>query len=118
MPLEPTDPNPWIIAIGSIFAGLALGLGIGVLKEYGKSVFGSPREIARILPHPVLGRINTIRTRRERIRTFLAQATLASGSFAFLVSVAYVTWAYGANGGKGLTRPVIDAIESFREMLS
>lgn len=118
VPLEPTDPNPWIIAIGSIFAGLALGLGIGVLKEYGKSVFGSPREIARILPHPVLGRINTIRTRRERLRTFLAQATLASGSFAFLISVAYVTWAYGANGGKGLTRPMIDAIESFREMLS
>ncbi|MEC8493712.1 MAG: hypothetical protein VXZ39_02245, partial [Planctomycetota bacterium] len=95
-----------------------LGLGIGVLKEYGKTVFRSPREIARILPHPVLGRVNTIRTRRERFQTFLVQAPLASGSTAFLVSVAYVTWAYGANGGKGLTKPVIDAIESVREMLS
>ena len=117
-PLEPTDPNPWVLAIGSIFLGLALGLGIGILKEYGKAVFGSPREIARVLPHPVLGRINSIRTRRERLKAFLAQATLASGSFAFLVSVAYVTWEYGANDGKGLTRPVVDAIESFREMLS
>ncbi|MEE2939210.1 MAG: hypothetical protein VX460_02375, partial [Planctomycetota bacterium] len=118
VPLEPTDPNPWIIAIGSIIASLALGLGIGVIKEYGKTVFRSPREIARILPHPVLGRVNTIRTRRERIRSFLVQVTLASASSAFLVSVVYVTWAYGANGGKGLTRPMIDAIERFREMIS
>lgn len=118
VPVEPTDPNPWVIAIGSIIVSLGLGLGIGVLKEYGKTVFRSPREIARILPHPVLGRVNTIRTRRERFQTFLVQATLASGSTAFLVSVAYVTWAYGANGGKGLTKPVIDAIESVREMLS
>lgn len=118
VPLEPTDPNPWVIAIGSIIVSLGLGLGIGVLKEYGKAVFRSPREIARILPYPVLGRINSIRTRRERFKAFLVQAMLAGGSAAFLVSVVYVAWAYGANGGKGLTKPVVDAIESFREMLS
>ena len=74
--------------------------------------------IAHVLPYPVLRRINSIRTRQERLKAFLVQATLASASTAFLVSVAYVTWEYGANDGKGLTRPVIDAIESFREMLS
>lgn len=118
VPLEPTDPNPWVLAISSIILSLGLGLGLGILKEYGKAVFRSPREIARVLPYPVLGRINSIRTRRERLKAFLVQATLASASTAFLVSVAYVTWEYGANDGKGLTRPVIDAIESFREMLS
>lgn len=118
VPLEPTDPNPWVLAISSIILSLGLGLGLGILKEYGKPVFRSPREIGRVLPYPVLGRINSIRTRRERLKALVVQATLASASTAFLVSVAYVTWEYGANDGKGLTRPVIDAIESFREMLS
>ena len=61
---------------------------------------------------------DTHRTRRERARTFLVQATLAGSSLAFLVSVVYVTVAYGVYGGEGLTEPLLDAIEAFREMLA
>lgn len=115
-PLTPTDPNPWVIGIAGIVMGLGLGLGLAVLKEYGRSVFRSPRELARVMPYPVLGTINSIRTRRERARALLVRGVLGGGSLLFLLSMSYVTWAW-ANNRDGLTDSLVDAIDSFRELL-
>lgn len=116
VPLEPTDPNPWIIAIGAIIFGLGLGLGLAVLKEYSRSVFRSPRELSRVMTHPVLGTVNTIRTRRERARALLVRSILGGGSLLFLLSVGYVTWAWAMNKD-ALTDSLVDAIDRFRELL-
>lgn len=115
-PTKPTSPNPWMISIGSIVFGLALGLGLAVLKEYSKSCFRSARELSRVMTHPVLGTVNQIRTRRERARALLVRGALGGGSLVFLLSVGYVSWAW-AKHRDGLTDSLVKAIESFRELL-
>lgn len=116
VPTKPTSPNPWVIAFGSIFFGLALGFGLAILKEYSKSCFRSARELNRVMTHPVLGTVNAIRTRRERARDFLLRSVLGGGSLLFVLSVGYVTWAF-AKKQEALTTPLVDAIKTFQEML-
>ena len=116
LPIKPTSPNPWVIAIGSILFGLALGFGLAILKEYSKSCFRSARELNRVMTHPVLGTVNAIRTRRERARTFLLRSVLGGGSLLFVLSMGYVTWSW-ANKKEALTQPLIDAISKFRDLL-
>ena len=116
LPIKPTSPNPWVIAIGSILFGLALGFALAILKEYSKSCFRSARELNRVMTNPVLGTINAIRTRRERARSFLMRSVLAGGSLLFVLSMAYVTWAW-AKKPEALTQPLIDAIQKFHNLL-
>lgn len=115
-PTKPTAPNPWIIAIGSIIVGLGLGLGLALLKEYSKNCFRSARDLSRVMTHPVLGKVNEIRTRRERARALLVQMVIGGGSLLFALSVGYITWAYAMNRD-GLTDSLLDAIDNFHEML-
>ena len=116
VPTRPTSPNPWAIGFGAIVFGLGLGLGLAVLLEYSKNCFRSPRELSRVMPHPVLGTINAIRTRRERARAFVSRVALGGGSIGFVVAVTFVTWAWAADPG-ALNGEVVKAIDKFRELL-
>ena len=116
IPLKPTSPNPWFISIGSILMGLGIGLGLALLKEYSKSCFRSPRELTRVMTHPVLGKINRIRTRRERARSVLVRAVLGGGTLLFAVGVGWITWAWAADS-PALTDSLRTAIDDFRELL-
>lgn len=116
IPTKASSPNAVAISVGSILMGLALGLALAVLKEYSKSCFRSPRELSRVMTHPVLGTINQIRTRRERARALLVRGVMGGGSALFALSVGYVTWAWAKNPD-GLTDSLRDAIENFRSLL-
>ena len=116
IPLRPTSPNPWAIAFGSIVFGLGLGLGLAILLEYSKNCFRSPRELSRVMPHPVLGTINAITTRRERARAFVARVALGGGSLGFVVAVTFVTWSWALNP-EALNVEVKTAIDKFRGLL-
>ncbi|MEM9381848.1 MAG: Wzz/FepE/Etk N-terminal domain-containing protein [Planctomycetota bacterium] len=116
LPGRATSPNPWIIGIGSILFGLAIGLGLAILLEYSKNCFRSARELSRAMPHPVLGTVNAIRTRRERARAAVVRTVVGGGSLAFVVGVIFVTWAYALNRD-ALTDSLVDAIDGFRRML-
>ena len=115
-PTRPTSPNPWAISFGAIVFGLGLGFGLAILLEYSKNCFRSPRELSRVMPHPVLGTINAIRTRRERARAFVSRVALGGGSIGFVVGVTFVTWAW-ANDPQSLNNEVVYAIDKFRELL-
>ncbi len=116
LPTRPTSPNPWAIGIGSILFGLGLGFGLAILLEYSKNCFRSPRELSRVMPHPVLGTINAIRTRRERARALLTRAALGGGSLAFVGVVTFVTWAWSSDQ-QALNGEVVRAIDAFRRLL-
>ncbi len=116
LPTRPTSPNPWAISFGAIVFGLGLGFGLAILLEYSKNCFRSPRELSRVMPHPVLGTINAIRTRRERARAFVSRVALGGGSIGFVVGVTFVTWAW-ANDPQSLNNEVVYAIDKFRELL-
>ena len=115
-PSKPTSPNPYLIGIGSIIAGLGLGLALAILLEYSKNCFRSGRELSRVMPHPVLGTINAIRTRRERRRGLVVRTVMAGGSLAFVLGIGFVTWAWARNPD-ALTDSLVDAIDGFRRML-
>ncbi|MDG1051271.1 MAG: hypothetical protein P8R46_13765 [Planctomycetota bacterium] len=115
-PTRPTSPNPWAIGIGSILFGLGLGFGLAILLEYSKNCFRSPRELSRVIPHPVLGTVNLIRTRRERARAFLTRAALGGGSLAFVGMVTFITWAWSSDQ-QALNGEVVKAIDAFRRLL-
>jgi capsular polysaccharide biosynthesis protein len=116
LPTRPTSPNPWAISLGSIVFGLGLGFGLAILMEYSKNCFRSPRELSRVMPHPVLGTINAIHTRRERARAIVSRVALGGGSAGFVLAVTFVTWAW-ANDSDRLNGEVVKAIDKFRELL-
>ena len=46
----------------------------------------------------------------------IVQCVFGGGSLLFALSTAYVTWSW-ARDREGLTRPLVDAIESFQQLL-
>jgi len=112
-PTKPTEPNPMLIIGFSLFMGLGLGLGLAVVMEYRKNCFRSVHDLSRVMVVPVLGTINTIVTRAERMRKLFGRVVAAGATFGFVGLMAYVTWAWTSNPHL-LSDQVIDAIEQFR----
>ncbi|HEV8111390.1 MAG TPA: hypothetical protein VGR31_01315 [Planctomycetota bacterium] len=118
VPNKATEPNPWIIVVFSIVAGLGLGVALAVLLEYTKSCFRSVYDISRVMAAPVLGNINTIVTHRENRQRFARRVLVGSASALVLGSLAFVTWAWAHDQDAGLLSPALrKAIEGFRSVL-
>ncbi|MFT5051331.1 MAG: capsular polysaccharide biosynthesis protein [Chlamydiales bacterium] len=113
LPTKPTEPNPLLIVAFSLFLGLGLGLGLAILTEYRKNCFRSGHDLSRVMVVPVLGTVNTIITRAERMRRLFGRVVAAGATFGFVGMMAYVTWAWSSNPHL-LSDQVIDAIEQFR----
>ena len=113
LPTNPTEPNPLLIVIFSVFAGVGIGLGLAVVAEYSKNCFRSVNDISRVMIVPVLGTINSIVTRREARRTLTARLIGAGISLVFVAALGYVTWAWKEQP-QLLSQPMLDAIEDFR----
>jgi hypothetical protein len=118
VPNKATEPNPWIIVVFSIVAGLGLGVALAVLLEYTKSCFRSVYDISRVMAAPVLGNINTIVTHRENRQRFARRVLVGSAGALVLGSLAFVTWAWAHDQDAGLLSPALrKAIEGFRSVL-
>jgi capsular polysaccharide biosynthesis protein len=118
VPPKATEPNPWLIVAFSIAAGLGLGVGIAVLLEYTKSCFRSVYDISRVMAAPVLGNINSIVTRREKVQRRTRRVLVGSASALILGSLAFVTWAWAHDQDIGLLSPGLrKAIEGLRSVL-
>ncbi len=113
LPTRPTEPNPILIVLISIFLGLSMGLGLAIVVEYHKNCFRSPSDIGRVMVVPVLGTLNAIATRGQRARTLFAQVVVGSSTLLFVGLIGYVTWAWKTNPHL-LSDQVLDSIEDFR----
>ncbi|MBK7876619.1 MAG: hypothetical protein IPJ77_12880 [Planctomycetes bacterium] len=112
-PPRPTEPNPMLIVAGAVVGGLALGLALAVMLEFSRNCFRSVHELSRVLVVPVLGRVDTILTRRD-VRLIAARRVLVGvSSILLLASVLFVTWAW-AKSPELLSPTVREKIELFR----
>ena len=113
MPQEPSEPSPVLIVLFSLFIGLAIGLGLAALTEFGKSVFRTVNDVSRVMVVPVLGTINLIETQREVRRKRITGLFVGSVTLGLISILSYVTWAWKVNP-QLLSNTVYEKIETFR----
>jgi len=109
----PTEPNGWVIVVFSLFLGLALGLAVALVAEYGRDTYRSLHDLAGVMDVPVLGAIAPIRTRAQVRRARNRRAVVGTASAIILGGVSWVTWVWYAAPDK-LPVEVLRAIESFQ----
>ena len=113
---RPTEPNALLISIFAVFAGLAVGLGLALAGEYSKSCFRTVTDIARVMPTPVLGTINSIVTKSQARKTGARRLVLAIGTAAFIGVTGYILWAWSFRS-ELLSDQVAAGIDSLRDAL-
>lgn len=111
-----TQPNPWFLAITSVFAGLALGIGLAVVSEFARSSYRSVADLASVMSIPVLGAIETIVTRRERRRMQVSHAVAGLSTAVIVGTIGWITYLWSASPER-LPLEVQDAIERLRTAL-
>jgi hypothetical protein len=115
-PLEPTEPNPWMIFSFGIVIGLLVGVGSALLGEFSKSAFRGVADIGRVMVVPVLGAVDRIMTRSEARARALKRGAAGLSGLAIAGAVSFVTWAW-ANDAQLLSPDLRQAIEVLREAL-
>jgi capsular polysaccharide biosynthesis protein len=111
-----TQPNPWLLGVGAVIAGLALGIGTALLSELARSSYRSAADLAAVMSVPLLGAIETIVTRKERRRLQLAHASAALSTALIVGTLGWVTYLWYASPER-LPLEVQDAIERLRSAL-
>jgi capsular polysaccharide biosynthesis protein len=92
VPDKPSAPNRSLIAIGALFGGLFVGLGVAVVVDFSDTSVRSEKEAARILAAPVLGGIPEIVSprqlviRKARIVTAVAATIVCSAGVGLLIT--------------------------------
>ena len=92
VPDQPYAPNRPLIALGALFAGLFVGLGVAVVVDLSDTAVRSEKEAARILAAPVLGGIPIIVSpsqlvlRKARIVAAVAVTIVCSAGAGMLIS--------------------------------
>lgn len=115
MPTAPSEPNPFLIVAFALVAGIGVGLGLAVLAEFSKSCFRSAADISRVMVAPVLGVVNTIRTRTDLRRERLRRLTVGLSTGLLIGTVAFLTWAWAARP-ELLSTGLKEQIEEFRKL--
>jgi hypothetical protein len=113
---HPEEPNPWIIVVFSLFAGLALGMSLALVTEYGRNSYRSVSDVGGVMAVPVLGAINTIVTTAEARRAQLRRAFVGMSTAVILGGLAWFTWIW-AYDQERLPTEILQAIDEFRRML-
>lgn len=87
VPDEPSAPNRPFIALGALFAGLFVGIGVAVVVDLSDTAVRSEKEASRILAAPVLGGIPIIVSQSQLV---LRKARLVAAIAATIVGSAGV----------------------------
>jgi|GEM_PF-5138938 len=115
-PEKPSFPNVPLVIIGSILFGAVIGAGLLAAREFLVGGFRTPADAASDIAVPILGIVDTLTTRRERVgRAVLAGAT-ATATVLFLGLVFWFLWAYQERP-ELLGTELVDRIEGIRYSL-
>ena len=99
-----------------LVAGLALGLGLAALSEFGTDSFRTLADLKEVMPVPVLGTINAIVTRSEIRATQARRSVVGFSTAVILGGVAWFTWTWASTPDR-LPVEVLKAIDGIREKL-
>jgi uncharacterized protein involved in exopolysaccharide biosynthesis len=116
-PRTHTSPNEAAILAAALFVGLALGLAIAILAEFGHNGFRGVGDITRSMAIPVLGVVNAIVTREEARRRTMRSIAVSFSTLILAAAIYWVTWAYDNSPrllGSELTRLIDDLRSQFR----
>lgn len=116
-PTGHSSPKEWVLMGVGLLGGLALGLVLAVLGEFGHNGYRSVGDITRSLSMPVLGAVNTIVTREEARRLSTRKLMVTTSTLILVGAIAWVTWAYENSPsllGSELTRFIDDLRMQFR----
>jgi uncharacterized protein involved in exopolysaccharide biosynthesis len=92
VPDKPSAPNRSLIAIGALFGGLFVGLGVAVVVDFSDTSVRSEKEAVRILAAPALGGIPEIVSpgqlviRKARIVAAVAATIVCSAGVGLLIT--------------------------------
>jgi len=115
-PKAPISPSGGVFLGGALILGLAIGLASAVLGEFGRNGVRGPADTARITGAPVLGVVNSIRTRKERRERSTQRFAAIVSTLAIASAVIWTTWAY-QNEPQSLGSSLRTAIDRFRDSL-
>ncbi len=112
-PANPSEPDPWLIVVVSLLAGLAFGLAVAFIAEFSKSCFRSVGDLTRVMGVPVLGVVNTIQTSVDRRRRRFKRAVIGGSTVVILGGLAWFTYAWAFHPEQ-LPTSVIQVVDDFR----
>ncbi|MCZ6599186.1 MAG: hypothetical protein O7B99_16220 [Planctomycetota bacterium] len=112
-PPKPTEPNPMVIIVFSAIGGLAFGLLVAFLAEFGRSSYRNVQELTRVMGVPVLGVINAIVTHSEQRRQRVQRLLVGVSSSVILLGLAWFSWAW-AYHPEQLPTGVVRVVEDFQ----
>jgi uncharacterized protein involved in exopolysaccharide biosynthesis len=117
VPRAAASPNELLILAVGLLGGLALGLVLAVVGEFGHNGYRSVADITRALSTPVLGAVNAIVTREEARRASARKLMVTASTLILAGAIVWVTWAYESSPsllGSELTRFIDDLRMQFR----
>ena len=92
--VKPNSPNVPLIIVGSLLAGLAIGIGLTALLEFARPGFRTPSDAVRALTVPVLGVVDHISTHAERVRSRTQRALVGFSTLILLGGLVWISWAW------------------------
>ncbi|MFT4537867.1 MAG: capsular polysaccharide biosynthesis protein [Planctomycetota bacterium] len=114
LPTQPSEPNPTLIVLIFLFLGCGLGMGLALLGELTKNCFRTVGDVGRVMFVPVLGTINAIETRGQKMRRMSIRILASSVSLGAVGLFGFITWAWTARP-ELLSDRVLNAIDGFRQ---
>ncbi len=88
------EPNPWFIVFFTGLLGLAFGMFLSLIVEYGHNSYRTVTELAGVMSVPVLGAIEPIVTQAELRRVQFRRAMVGFSTAILVGGVAWVMYMY------------------------
>lgn len=115
-PEAPSEPNVWLILTFATLAGIALGVIVATIAEFGRPGFRSVGELSHAITVPVLGAINAVVTEAERQRERRRRTVVGASCAVILVGLLTTTYLWHSQKGM-LPTELLQAIDDLQYSL-